>query len=372
LSGDTAVVLNGGNNTLTAWKIESTKNEKIVVGGNAEAETDFAASINYIVKLGDEQILAGMTNANISTGKGKTVTADWEGKKVVYGDDSGNYDYHTANAGETVSLTLTDEQLADYNPEKNELEVLYNADDASSKMALGTSAGNGVFTFLNKVITLVMQSGGGMKLGFSFKAKTPEVQPEENQPEVKPEEKPEEKPEVKPEDKPEEKPEVKPEDKPEELPVVPSEEQTEAKPEVKPAEEKVESKQEAKTDEPKQEAGTEASGQAVAAQTADNAVYTEISDYNTPLAGPKTVLTIRDKSGKAELAFRNVGKYEIKSPDGNDEGSFGMEDGKIVLTSQTGKKMNIGQDGKLEYVIGNTNYEFKFGAADLEKLAAVK
>lgn len=84
------------------------------------------------------------------------------------------------------------------------------------------------------------------------------------------------------------------------------------------------------------------------------------------------LLKIKDKSGKAELAFRNVGKFEIKSPDGNDEGSFGMEDGKIVLTSQTGKKMNIGQDGKLEYVVGDQTYEFKFGEADLEKLAAVK
>ena len=84
------------------------------------------------------------------------------------------------------------------------------------------------------------------------------------------------------------------------------------------------------------------------------------------------LLKIKDKSGKTELAFRNVGKFEIKSPDGNDEGSFGMEDGKIVLTSQTGKKMNIGQDGKLEYVVGDQTYEFKFGEADLEKLAAVK
>jgi hypothetical protein len=172
--------------------------------------------------------------------------------------------------------------------------------------------------------------------------------------------KPEEnKPEVKPDEKPEEKPEVKPEDKPEVQPVVPSEEQTEAKPEEKPKEEKVESKQEAKTDEPKQEAT-----QTVADTTSTIATTGTATVYN--------LLKIKDTSGKAELAFRNVGKYEIKSPDGNDEGTFGMEDGKIVLTSQTGKKMNIGQDGKLEYVVGNQTYEFKFGEADLEKLAAVK
>ena len=323
LSGDTAIMLDNEDSakdtSLTVWKVESTGSNGIAAwGGNHDETSDatevISGAINYIVKLAE-----GLSNDQIVTDKGKTVT--------INKDTENEKNYHTAKENETVTLTLTDEQLADYNPEKNELEVLYNADDATSKMALGTSASNGVFTFVNKVITLVMQSGGGMKLGFSFKAKTPEVQPEENQPEVKPDEKPEEKPEVKPEDK--------------------------------PKEEKVESKQNTKTDEPKQEAT-----QTVADTASTIATTGTATVYN--------LLKIKDKSGKAELAFRNVGKYEIKSPDGNDEGSFGMEDGKIVLTSQTGKKMNIGQDGKLEYVIGNQTYEFKFGEADLEKLAAVK
>jgi len=318
---------------ITAWEVKGGES-LIDWEENNSNYNKVAENIHYIVKLAD-----GLNNDQVVTDKGKTITINkgQENEKT----------WQTAKENEIVTLTLTDEQLADYNPEKNELEVLYNADDATSKMALGTSTGNGVFTFVNKVITLVMQSGGGMKLGFSFKARTPEVQPEENKPEVKPDE------------KPEEKPEVKPEDKPAEQPVVPAKEETEAKPEDKPKEEKVESKQEAKTDEPKQEAT-----QTVADTTSTIATTGTATVYN--------LLKIKDKSGKAELAFRNVGKYEIKSPDGNDEGSFGMEDGKIVLTSQTGKKMNIGQDGKLEYVIGNQTYEFKFGEADLEKLAAVK
>ncbi len=133
----------------------------------------------------------------------------------------------------------------------------------------------------------------------------------------------------------------------------------EEKPEEKKEDKKEESKPEEKKEQPKQEAV-----QTVADTTSTIATTGTATVYN--------LLKIKDTSGKAELAFRNVGKYEIKSPDGNDEGSFGMEDGKIVLTSQTGKKMNIGQDGKLEYVIGNQTYEFKFGEADLEKLAAVK
>ncbi len=194
--------------------------------------------------------------------------------------------------------------------------IYYNAGAETDEGKKLLTVGNGgLVAVANSVNTFVLKmlSGGGMMLGLKIGTKAVQLDPEE---------------------------------KPEE------------KPEVKPAEEKVESKQEAKTDEPKQEAT-----QTVADTTSTIATIGTATVYN--------LLKIKDKSGKAELAFRNVGKYEIKSPDGNDEGSFGMEDGKIVLTSQTGKKMTI-EDGILAYVVGDQTYEFKFGEADLEKLAAVK
>ena len=115
----------------------------------------------------------------------------------------------------------------------------------------------------------------------------------------------------------------------------------------------------------------EAAGQEAAGQAVNSTAYTEIQDYNTPLAGPDTVLTIRSVDKAAELTFLKTGKYEIKSPDGSDGGRFEKEDGQIVLTSETGKKMFIGQDGRLEYSVGNINAVFEFTPAIVEMLIAV-
>ncbi len=45
--------------------------------------------------------------------------------------------------------------------------MLYNADDVSSKMTKGTTAGGNVFTQAGNIITLLMAKGGGMKLSAS-------------------------------------------------------------------------------------------------------------------------------------------------------------------------------------------------------------
>ena len=87
------------------------------------------------------------------------------------------------------------------------------------------------------------------------------------------------------------------------------------------------------------------------------------------------LLKIRDTTHVAEITFQRNGDYELKSPAGNDEGTFELTDGQIVLTSQTGNKLTIehAEDEnlwKFTYFIfiGDLEYEFELTEEDMEIL----
>ena len=130
VSGGTAITLYDGdttasNSTVTVWAAESKGEGKGLVTMENSASEDaidaFTKAINYIVKLS-----GSLTNDNVSTAKGKTVSVTEE-NEIKYGDTSETYKYHTANEEEDVTLSF---QLQ----EGEALDgVYYNAEDKDTE-----------------------------------------------------------------------------------------------------------------------------------------------------------------------------------------------------------------------------------------------
>lgn len=82
-------------------------------------------------------------------------------------------------------------------------------------------------------------------------------------------------------------------------------------------------------------------------------------------------LTVRDTSHAAEIIFRSDGTFMLKSPGGNEQGTFRLTNGQIMLTSETGMELPIGADGTFSYPIGDLVFEFRINAEEMEKLTAM-
>ena len=86
------------------------------------------------------------------------------------------------------------------------------------------------------------------------------------------------------------------------------------------------------------------------------------------------ILTIRDTTGKTEIAFRADGRFEAKYEDGSvEKGTFRLADGQVVLANSKGHEMPVSKDGggfKLVYTAGTGagDFEFLLGEPDVQIL----
>ena len=164
VSGGTAGVelesdANADNSTLTAWKVETGENGTLFKGNDETVVSRFAASVNYLIKLEE-----GLVNSQVTTAKNNTVTYDREEQAVIRGQetDPDLYTWHTANAGENVTLTLdlAEDEVFD--------GVYYNAEgETDEEKDLLTLANGGLTAVAGAVSSYILQmkNFGGMLLG---------------------------------------------------------------------------------------------------------------------------------------------------------------------------------------------------------------
>ncbi len=162
ISGTTAAIavsqsIDADETSVTAWAAEANGDGAVVAASDPENETNakvaqaVQSAINYIVKLA-----GGLTNGNVTTEKGNTVTIDEKTGEFERGTtQTEGYTWHTANEDEDVTLSF---RLA----EGEALDgVYYNADDGNSLVAKeSVTEKEGVFSYVFKMLR-----GGAMKLG---------------------------------------------------------------------------------------------------------------------------------------------------------------------------------------------------------------